>query len=408
MRKWAGTRRERTRAKKVLKALKTLRLSTTPVEMRPSVEIMALDEEAPDNLFVRHRLRPRVNDDRLLASVLAFGEAQSGAAILVLTADMGLSLKAPTRKIAVFVPDERLQRKDEPDEREREIETLRRQIAALQTVQPDVSLTLEGKKFLKREVRIFGEFSVGKLGSILAEWRTKNPYFGARSDSILMPDRHRIPLASFIGIPGLLSTEEAKKRNDRIDRFYGEYREFLQRWPAQLNAIERCIKFQFVLENVGTSPAEDVDVLISAHANGKWIEKIPELPKAPAMPKPRNPFDFGIIPPQMHPDLPSLLLRDESMDGPNLLEDEPHCVRYSVTRVKHHMPYDLPVVYFQFASDQDVRSFTLTYCLVAANIREPKRNDLHVKLGVSTATEPPSPAELASIGEEEDDSARDV
>ena len=150
-----------------------------------------------------------------------------------------------------------------------------------------------------------------------------------------------------------------------------------------------------------------MDVLISAKANGKWIEEIPELPKAPAMPKPRNPFDFGIIPPQKHLDFPSLLLRDELMDEPNLLEDESHRVRYSVARVKHHIPDSLPVVYFQFASDQDVRSFTLTYCLVAANIREPKRNDLHIKLGVSTATEPPSPDELASIGEEEDDFARD-
>ena len=112
-RKWAGARRDRARAKKVLKALKDLGLSATPVAMRPGVEIMALDEEPADALFARHRLQPRVSDDRLLASVLAFKEAQSGsAAILVLTADTGLSIKAPTRQIAVVAPDERLQEDD--------------------------------------------------------------------------------------------------------------------------------------------------------------------------------------------------------------------------------------------------------------------------------------------------------
>ena len=57
-RKWAGARRDRARAKRVLKALKDLGLSTTPVAMRPSVEIMALDEEPADALFARHRLQP--------------------------------------------------------------------------------------------------------------------------------------------------------------------------------------------------------------------------------------------------------------------------------------------------------------------------------------------------------------
>ena len=92
--KWGGARRDRIRAKKVLRALKSLGLSATPVAMRPGVKIMALDEEPADALFAHHRLQPRVSDDRLLASVLAFKEARgSGAAIVVLTADIGLSVK---------------------------------------------------------------------------------------------------------------------------------------------------------------------------------------------------------------------------------------------------------------------------------------------------------------------------
>ena len=126
------------------------------------------------------------------------------------------------------------------------------------------------------------------------------------------------------------------------------------------------------------------------------------------MPKPRNPFDFGITRPFEHFDPGSLRLPNDPIDGPNILENEPQSVRYTVKRVKHHVPCDLPVVYFQFDSDEDVRSCTVTYRLVAANIREPKKEDLHIKLSVSTPMEPPSPEEfLSRSGEEADDPARD-
>ena len=390
-RKWDGTRRDRARAKKVLKALKNLRLSPTPVAIRRGVKIMALDEEPADDLFARHRLRLRVSDDRLLASVLAFEEAQSGAAISVLTADMGLSLRASTRQIAVVEPDERLQMDDEPDEAEREIETLQRQLAAIQAAKPDLKLTLGGEKFLEYEVRRFGEFSTDTIERMLGEWRTRHPHIRMKSDSNMMPVGIRSPLNRLLDFPGSLSKGYAIERNVEIDFLYEEYEAFLRCWPASLNAMSRCLKFQFVLQNSGTEPADDVDVLISTIADGKWIEESPKVPKALGMQEPRDPFAFGIIPQPVYSDLSSVRLREDSMDGPNILKGNPPRVRYSVRRVMHHVPCDLPVVYFQLASDEDVRSFTLTYRLVAANIREPQRNDLHVKLTVSKPIEPPSP-----------------
>ena len=398
-RKWAGARRERVRAKKVLKALKDLGLSATPGAMRPGVEIMALDEEAADDLFARHRLQPRVSDDRLLASVLAFMEAQSCAAILVLTADTGLSIKAPTRQIAVVAPDERLQIDDEPDETERELETARRELAALRAVAPSLKLTLAGENVLEYQVRRFGEFSAEKVGRLLEAWRSKHPHVKPTPDSIVLP--------GVTGFLGVWSKKDVTERNAEIDRVYGEYEAFLRRWPPRLNALARCLKFQFVLQNAGTAPADDVDVLISAEANGKWLEEIPDLPTAPVMPKPRNPLDFGIMPPFKHLDPGSFRLRDDPIDGPNTLDDKPRSVRYTVKRVKHHVPCELSAVYFQFDSDEDVRCFTVKYRLVAANIREPKWNDLHIKLSVSTAAEPPSPEDLLSSGEKDDASIRD-
>ena len=411
-RKWAGARRDRERAKKVLKALKDLGLSTTPVEMRTGVEVVALDEEPADALFVHHRLQPRISDDRLLASILAFGEAQGGAAaIVLLTADTGLSVKAPTRQVTVVVPDERLALDEEPDETERELENTRRELAALRTAAPKLRLTVAGGTLAEREVRRFAEFSTTRLGRLLDTWRSRHPYVRTPPDSVVLPGGGRISLEGLAGLPGFWSRKDATERNATIDRVYGDYEAFLRRWPARLNALTRCLDFLFVLQNVGAAPADDVDVLISVDVNGKWLRQLPELPTAPTVPKPRSPLDL-ISPPDFVSSYGSfdpghLRLRDDPISGPSILEDEPQNVRYTVKRVKHHVPCELPIVYFQFDSDDDVRSFTVTYRLVAANIREPKSNDLHIKLSVSSAMEPPSPAEWLSRSGEEGGSDRD-
>ena len=407
-RKWAGTRRARARAKKVLKALKGLGLSAMPRKMRPGVQVLALDEEPTDALFVRHRLQPRISDDRLLASVLAFAASQtSSAAIMVLTADMGLSLKAATRQIAVTSPDERLRRDDEPDETERELETARRKLVALRAAAPKLKLTLTGEDVLEYKVRRFGEFSAETLGHLLEAWRSKHPYVTAPPDSIMMPGGSRVRLAGLAGLPGFWSKKDAARHNAEIDRVSGEYEAFLRRWPACVNALTCCIEFRFVLENAGTAPADDIDLLISARANGKWLQELPKLPTPPAMPRPRNPLDIRFMAQHRPWDLGSLRERDDPIHGPIILEDEPENVRYTVQRVKHHVPCDLPVVFFQFDSDEEVRSFTVRYRLVAANVQEPKSNDLHLKLAVATVMEPPSPEALLSSGDEDGDSARD-
>jgi hypothetical protein len=394
-RKWAGSRRERERAKKVLKTLRELGLSATRAPMRPGVGVLALDEEPADALFLRHRLQPRVSDDRLLASALAFHEArETDARVLILTADTGLSIKAPTRQIDVAAPGERLESGDEPDDTERELEAAKRELAALRAVAPSLRLTVAGEVVLKHEVRRFGEFSAGELGRLLEAWRSRHPRVAATPDSIVMPGGGRFSLAGLSGFPGFWSEKDAAEYNAEVDRVYGKYEDFLRRWPAALNALTRCVEFRFVLENAGTAPADDVDLLISADAKGKWIEELPDLPAPPELPKPRNPYDLDILAHMPHFDPADIRLRDSPIDGPNILEEDPRSVQYAVKRVKHHVPCELPVVYFQFDSDEDVGSFTVSYRLVAANIREAKKNDLHAKLSVSALVGSPSPEEL--------------
>jgi hypothetical protein len=63
--KWSGTRREKARAQAVLKRLDALDLSRTPVTPAGR-EVIALESEPEDGLFVQHRFSAQVVDDRLI------------------------------------------------------------------------------------------------------------------------------------------------------------------------------------------------------------------------------------------------------------------------------------------------------------------------------------------------------
>lgn len=140
--KWAGTRRQKERARTVLKKLDTLALSTTPVNVRAGVKAIALDQEPADALFAQHRLHPQSADDRLLASYLGFVEDHAGERVLILSADSGLATKARSRRIELVAPAEDLELPDEPDEVVRELEKTRRELAEVKSAAPDLRLTL--------------------------------------------------------------------------------------------------------------------------------------------------------------------------------------------------------------------------------------------------------------------------
>ena len=89
-------------------------------------------------------------------------------------------------------------------------------------------------------------------------------------------------------------------------------------------------------------------------------------------------------------------------DGPNISGEEgDQRVQHAVNRVMHHVPIELPEVYFQFDADDVVASFTVNVRLVAANIRKPKNDSLYVEVRLPDVVDPPVPPEPGE-GDDED------
>jgi hypothetical protein len=396
--KWSGSRREKSRAKSVLKKIGALGLSPTPVRIRDGVHAVALDAEPLDALFIDHRLHTQASDDRLLASLIGFRDEHPGSRVLILSADSGLSVKARSRRIDIVTPADDLELPEEPDDLERELERARRELIELKNASPDLMLTFGGgnthRAFTMRPVV---DFDHETLDLLLDGWRSKHPHITPIPDSVEWLSGEVISLSALQGLPGFVTAADAARHNAAIDGYRAQYEMFLKLWPAAINHQRRILRFDVALENMGSAPAEDVEVHLSTEAVGRWLRKLPKLPRIPTVPRPRGLFDTALGGYVAHLDplaLANLNHPAVNENGPDISDDgtQPQ-VRYTVKRAKHHVPCELPVVYFQFESDATARSFTIDVRLFAANIREPTTGALHVQVTREAPAAPPLPAE---------------
>ena len=372
--KWSGSRREKARAKGVLKAIDEIELAAEAIGIREGVSVMGIGHEPAEAVFASYRLQGGVKDDRLLASLLAFCEEQgSNHRVLLVTADAGLRVKARVQRIEVIGPADDLAIDDEPDETERRLSAAKRELAAYKSAAPDLRLTIEGEPFIERKVHLVREFDTQTRARLFAEWRSRYRHVGGMPDQVRLPGLPRLP--------GSISAEDAE-----IALVFENYEKYLEAWPFFVNRYRRSLELKFVLENSGTAPADDVHLNLWTGADGVWLEELPDLPTPPAMPKRRDLLDF-LRPRQM----PYMDLASRDSDGPNVSEAEPKCVEYWEKRVTHHVPRELSPVYFQFTADETVGSFSINYRLVAANISEPQKGTVHVKLSLGEAQAPPVP-----------------
>jgi hypothetical protein len=80
--------------------------------------------------------------------------------------------------------------------------------------------------------------------------------------------------------------------------------------------------------------------------------------------------------------------------GPDICADaDGPYVHFEVRRLLHHVPRTLPAVYFRFASEQDVRSFSVNVRITAANMRQPETRTLHIQVVPLTHVNAPAPPE---------------
>jgi hypothetical protein len=129
----------RDKARSVVSKLHRWLEADEPQQVRENVYIIA-HLNAVAIKFSQERLDPDVQDDRIIGGMMTFRLDHSGARIILIANDSGIRLKARARGFETWSPADVLERIDIASDEEKEILSLRRQVAEHQNRKPRLAL----------------------------------------------------------------------------------------------------------------------------------------------------------------------------------------------------------------------------------------------------------------------------
>jgi hypothetical protein len=106
------------------------------------------------------------------------------------------------------MPSARLELADEPDEIERELDTVRRELAAAKNAAPKLRVTFADGPHLSLDARLVTPLEPATHHKLLADWRELHPHISGTPDFISIPGVGRIDLPR--GIGGHVSKADAQ------------------------------------------------------------------------------------------------------------------------------------------------------------------------------------------------------
>ena len=286
-------KRVRDRAQAVLRRFDALESADPDGAARPHVRLQFLSTD-PLIDFGAAGLSRDVDDDWLIASMLAFRDSSAGYGPILVTADRGLRLKARHFGFEVLALPDEIRLPDEADATERELRNLKVEREKFAAALPRLRVTWPGgAAHLHKQFRVqpVDAFDVeGMMRQVSAAWpvaeavppkpKRREVILGRKvapqsDDAALMQALHGL----YTTFPGML----LKARND----FLNSYREYLQKRQVFLLNAARTVSVALVLHNDGGAPADDVDVFVGfpldALIHPEAAKELPP-PTVPVMP----------------------------------------------------------------------------------------------------------------------------
>jgi hypothetical protein len=378
----------RERAKSIISKLNELSEKDKPVKIRDNVELFFLIGE-PNIDWTFEGLDQAVYDDRLIATII--GESKTNNNIVLVTADLGLKLKAKARGIDCRSLSEELFLQPEKTAEEKELIRLREELKQLRNSMPELGLHV--KEGSTSDIKCFSLKKITPLSEVeiedsLNELRKKLQYISP------------ILRAQTLALSGIWPSEEEIERyridvEKYISRMHDYYVEELK-YKSQLSKI---IELQFILENKGGCPAEDIEVFtyfpdgFDLH-DGSGLPKEPFKPELPTSPQSLfekmkadiasyadnfNRFNYTGIP--FLPFKPfNPVFRSEAPSGPHIKIINSYEVRYALQKLKHGFLAEFDPIYVLFPSIEEAKSFHIEYQIHAANHPKPFKGKLQIVL----------------------------
>ncbi len=221
------------------------------------------------------------NDDRIIGHLAQFIEDNPSADAHLLARDSGPILKARTLGIPyIRIPDDWLL-PPEPDDRDREIRQLKRQLQEFQAQEPEFSFSCD-------------QMSADQSGKVEIAYRAFQPLTSRERDQLLGSLRNRCP-------PTVLNPDRVKAKaiSNYMERDYPAWISECQEWMDVVHSVvqlEHCPELTVSIQNIGSRPARNTRIEIRASKNIGLTAPMKELRECGltlVMERPKPPLSPG-------------------------------------------------------------------------------------------------------------------
>lgn len=337
-------------------------------------------------------------DDLLLATIIEFSLEYRDEVILI-SYDTGPLIRAKSVNIKSIKIHEKYQLPIEESEDKKTIRKLTQELNTIKNALPKVILTFDnGGEFIDVAVNPVNETVEQYVNRCLPEETGnihKMDYRDPAAINKILDEVHHQPLSEALqhlreynDIFNQLTEEQVDKYNYDLDIFIANYELFLEKRYEYERILSMSVPVQLILNNVGTAPAEDIDIFLEFPKGFKVINKelFPKPPKAPELPfRPRNKSDIEIKSSRSSilSSLPAPLngykaeiydehLRKADVNG--------YIGKYQLESLKHYNNCEIYPLIIVFNEQMDVSNFQISYRIVIANLPKAITGNLNVKV----------------------------
>jgi len=375
---------------RALKALQIIEHSFKEAdsELRKGVSLQYMDE--PDISFSDYGLRDDKPDDNLVASLLSLNSTADAQVVLV-TGDTGPRLKAARLDLPCMELAEEYKADSALDEVEREKRKIQAELNRLKNRLPVLDLVFESddkhSKFQVSDYDPLTEEEIGaRLNEIIEQYPRKSFQPVGESEELEEPksfgEMVKASMASF----NQPSEQQIERYNDRLDDFYDQYKEYLQKREIIEDAKRRLITLDIVIKNMGSAPAEYIDIFMYFPDGFRLFsdETLPSFdldePVPPHEPKGGFPSIAAGFPGVSSPVLNMSYQTPPpgNVSSPNIKETNSYDVDLSISKLKHNMREQCGPFYVLFDSAKTASSFSIDYRINAADLPDEIEGTLHV------------------------------
>jgi rRNA-processing protein FCF1 len=374
----------RTRASAALKALEAWADEPQPVLIRASVELQFRNQD-PLIDFARFNLSREIQDDQLIASILEYGVEAHDATTILVTADLGLKLKARAHNIPVVQLPADLRLPDELLEDERKRRELEAEIRRLRDRLPRVSLLFNNRK-PHLEVQLGGSDRPSTGMSSAAEIRAKYPKMEVTVNDVASRGFSGL----LLGGANEISAKDITDYNTQLDSFYERYQKYTEQLGRFQVLSATTVRLDILAVNDGNCPADDLDIFMHfpdgfALLDESKLTKAPVRPEPPLKPKTLAEKMASVldasrmsVPSSIYRDFSGAIPTPRNVGKPFIRRTNSYDVSVPIALLKHGFAATLDPLYVVFGSSESVRSFAISYRIHASNLPDASEGQLHV------------------------------